>query len=709
MQTYENIIRSMSNENNINEVYIRNVLELLKQENTIAYIARYQKAKTNNMDEHLIKKIADRYNYLIKLDKRRSFIIQTLESKDLLTNELLAAIQNAQTLSELETLYEPYMSNRVTKAKKAIELGLEPLAHLILKNDYKTNVKQVAVDFLNEQLPTVEIAIDKACDIVASIIAQDPIGSQMALKSLWNYGYVQTKISKQELDEEEKYHLYYDWKNKISFLKAYQIMAINRAVEAKILSLKFVFDEDYIINFVANKYHKKRDTDCAPYIAKAAKDGLKRLVFPAVINSVHKELTNKAQEQSIKVFSNNLKHLLLTKPVLPQTILSIDPGFAHGCKIAVIDPFNNVLATQTIYPHEPFKKVHQSEDLLYDLLTKNNVGLIAIGNKTASTETLIWVNQFLKNRELKIPFVSVNEDGASAYSVNEIANEELSNFPVNVRSAISIARRVLDPLSELIKIDPENIGVGQYQHDLDTKMLNEELDFCVSYCVNQVGVDINLSNKYLLARISGLNKRAANSIMKYLESNKTIKSREEIKKIPYVTPQVYMQAIGFLRVHNSPEVLDSTIIHPDDYDTAKQLMHKLNITADDVLNQSVNLKLDTDLINQLSLEFNLSHWTINYILEALNNPTYDVRDDYGSLLFWNQLKKIDDLQINEIYDGIITNVTDFGLFIDIGLPKSVFAPNKLVVNASDLSINMKIKVKIDKINISKQQIVVAVL
>ncbi|MCV3734502.1 helix-hairpin-helix domain-containing protein [Ureaplasma miroungigenitalium] len=709
MQTYADIIRTMSAETNINETYIQNVLELLEQENTIAYIARYQKAKTNNMDEHLIKKIADRYAYLIKLEKRQTFIIETLQTKGLLTNELLTAIKSVNTLSELETLYEPYMTNRVTRAKKAIELGLQPLADLIMQNDFKTNVKQAAANFVNEQVPTVDVAIDKACDIIAAIIAQDPIGSQMALKSLWNYGYVQTKLAKKELDEEEKYHLYYDWKNKINFLKAYQIMAINRAVEAKVLSLKFLFDEDYIINFMANKYHKKRATDCAPYIAKAAKDGLKRLVFPAVINSVHKELTNKAQEQSIKVFSNNLKHLLLTKPVLPQTVLSIDPGFAHGCKIAVIDAFNNVLATQTIYPHAPFNKINEAEQIIATLLTEKQVRLIAIGNKTASTETLIWINEFLKKQNLSIPFVSVNEDGASAYSVNEIANEELNDCPVNIRSAISIARRVLDPLSELIKIDPQNIGVGQYQHDLDNKMLEEELNFCVSYCVNQVGVDINLSNKYLLAKISGLNKRAASSIMKYLQTNKTIKSREEIKNIPYVTSQVYLQAIGFLRVHNSAEILDSTIIHPDDYLLAKQLMQKLNIKPEDVIAQKVKINLNDALYNQLSQEFSTSHWTIKYILEALSNPTYDIRDNYGSLMFWNQLKNFYDLQINQTYDGIITNVTDFGLFIDIGLPKTVFAPNKLITKDGDLSINMKIKVKIDKININKEQVVVMVI
>ncbi|MCV3743461.1 helix-hairpin-helix domain-containing protein [Ureaplasma sp. ES3154-GEN] len=709
MQDISLIIQILSAELNTKSVYIQNVIDLLEHKNTIAFIARYKKAMTNNMDEQTIKTIADRFLYLQKFHKRQEYIINSLMSKNLLDDGLKQAILNANTMSELETIYHPYMSNKITRAQKAIDLGFKPLADIILANNFRTNVKQEAQKFVSNEIKDTEQIIGYACDIIAEIIARDPTALQMSLKSLKNYGFIKTKLAKPELDPNEKYHLYYDWQIKISHIKPYQMMAINRAEQQKILTIKMVFDEDYIIEFMSNKYHKKRNTDCAKYIQLAAKDGLKRLLFPSVANNVFQDLYNYAQSQSIKVFSTNLKHLLLTKPLLSQTVLGIDPGFAHGCKLAIINENNQVIYTGTVFPHPPVNKKEKATNQIIDLITTFNVQLIAIGNKTASSETLIWINELLQNNQLSVPFTSVNEDGASAYSITDIAAEEHPDVPINERSAISIARRVINPLNELIKIDPHNIGVGQYQHDVNNKELNQELDYIVSSCVNNVGVDVNQSNKYLLAHISGMNKRAASSIQKYLNTHQTISSRDEIKNIPYVTALIYQQTIGFLRVINPNEVLDQTIIHPDDYPLAHQIMCELHIKDSDIQTQNVNININDVLINQLADQFHSSFWTVSYILNALAKPYYDIRTSYNSLMLWNKLKNWEDLEINQIYNGVVSNVTDFGVFIDIGLAKQVFAPNKLVLNQKNLFINQKVSVKIDKININKQQVVVMVI
>lgn len=698
----DSIIKTLVQKLKIETKYITNVLNLLADNNTIAFIARYRKHLTNNMDEFQIQAIAHEYEYLTKLNKRKEVIIKNLEQKGLLTNDLLELINNCQRLVDLENLYEPYASNKKTKASIAIEKGLEPLALLILKNNPNSNIKEVAKQYLNEQVLSVDEAIAGACDIIAQKVANDTTLREILYETINKHAKLITRINKITNDPTKNFALYYEFSCPIKYLKAYQLMAIDRANELKIIAFKLDFKKEFLIDFAINKYTRKIKSNSYDYIKSAVNDGFDRLLIPSVSNAVYKEKLEEAHQQSAQIFSNNLQQLLLQKPLKGHVVLGFDPGYVHGCKLAIVNKNNQLLHTDIIYPHKPQILITQAKNTLISLINKYEVNTIAIGNGTASNESVIFISDLIKEFKLNLNYSVISEDGASIYSASSIASEEFPNLSVEKRSAISIARRIIDPLSELIKIDPKSIGVGQYQHDINKNILQQKVDFCIDYCVNQVGVDVNTASIPLLSKVSGLNKRSAKKIFEYVKKHQFIENREQLKTIPYITDKVFEQAAGFLRINNANNFLDRTSIHPEAYLVVNELCKYLQLPINKLIN---NYQVLNQLNpNELTTILKTDIYTIENIINNLKNPLQDVRDDYDIPILRSQMVDINNLKIGMLVQGTIRNQTEFGSFIDIGLKNDALLHISNYCEEDNLHVNKNINVYIDKIDTITQKI-----
>ena len=575
------LIETIVSKYQFSEKQIKAVLKLLKENNTVPFIARYRKEATGGLDEVEIKQINDEYNYMLNLQKRKEEVIHNIDQQGLLTSDLKQDILTQTKLQRVEDLYRPYKQKKKTRATEAKRKGLEDLADWFSQSKLDTKIEDKAQLFLNDEVTTIEDAIEGAKDIIAERISDNPQYRSKILKDVFNQGLIVSSKKKKAEDEKQTFSMYYDYNEPIKRIANHRVLAMNRGEKEKVLSIKIDFDTTRIQREIAN-VEIKTQNEATPFIKEAIQDSLKRLILPSIEREIRGDLTQNAESHAIDVFSENLRNLLLQPPMKGKQILGVDPAFRTGCKLAVVNPFGTFIAKGVIYPHPPISKVEEAEKELVKVISDYNIELLAIGNGTASRETEQFVAKVIKKYQLQAQFIIVNEAGASVYSASEIARQEFPDFQVEERSAVSIGRRVQDPLSELVKIDPKSIGVGQYQHDVNQKDLSSALTFVVETAVNQVGVDVNTASKSLLQYVSGLTSTIAQNIIDYREENGPIKHHKEISSIKRLGAKTFEQSIGFLRIVDGEEPLDNTAIHPESYDVAYRMLHQLDLTAQDI-------------------------------------------------------------------------------------------------------------------------------
>jgi protein Tex len=660
----ENIINEVSNDMNIKSTQVDSVLKLLSEGNTIPFIARYRKEATGALDEEQIRKINEYYEYEVNLLKRKEDVIRLIDEKGLLTDEIKTNIMNAKKLVEVEDIYAPYKEKKKTKATDAIKNGLEPLAKIIMSFPTTFNMDKVK-EFLNDNVKTEEDAITGAKYIIAEWISDNAYYRKWIRSYFYKNGIITSKLKKNANDENKVYEMYYDYSENVKYIKPHRVLAINRGENEKILSVSIEVNIEEILAYLETKIIKK-DSQVKEYVIDAIKDSYKRLIAPSIEREVRSELTLNSEDKSIEVFKENLENLLLIAPMKEKIVLGFDPAFRTGCKLAVVDSTSKVLNISVIYPHEPHNKWEESKKILKDLIDKYKVDIVAIGNGTASRESEKLVSETIKELG-HCKYAIVSEAGASVYSASPLAISEFPDLTVEKRSAISIARRLQDPLNELVKIDPKSIGVGQYQHDVSQKKLSESLDFTVSKCVNNVGVNINTASPSILKYISGLTKTAIDKIIKYREEHGKITSREEVKKKKLLNDKAFEQSIGFMRVINGDNPLDKTNIHIESYDKALKLLEHLNFTTNDLGSKELIESLNNLNVNETSKLLDIDLYTLEDIIESLKQPNRDYRDDYETPLLKNDILSIDNLKVGMKLEGTVRNVVDFGAFIDIGL------------------------------------------
>ncbi len=657
----ENLIKPIAQSLNVEISQVANTLSLIEEGNTVPFIARYRKEMTKGLDEEQILYIQKEYDYQVNLQKRKEDVLRLIETQGKLTPEIQKEIDDCTKLSQVDDIYRPYQQKKKTRATDAIAKGLEPLADWILKLPKFGTLETEAAKYVNEQCPTVEEAISGAKDIIAERVSDDAKLRWKVQENMVRFARIVTKEKKDNPDEAKVYKMYYDYSEKLSNVASHRIMAINRAIKEKVISEKIEMDEEFCTNYALRGVLKGRETICKDVIEEAVKDGLKRLLFPSVQRAIRSELTEKAQLQSIDIFSLNVEKLLLQPPLVGKMVLGFDPAFRTGCKLAVLDTTGKLMKIAVIYPHPPVNKKEEAEKIIIDLIKEFNIEIVAIGNGTASRESESFVADVISKHQLKVQYTVVSEAGASVYSASELARSEFPDLHVEQRSAISIGRRILDPLSELIKIDPKSIGVGQYQHDLPPKQLNERLDFAILKSVNRVGVDVNTASVELLMHISGLNKTTAKAIVDTRNAQGRFKNREEIKKIKKISAKVFEQCAGFLRINDGDNPLDQTSIHPESYPLAHQLMKLLDIQKiGEAKESSINL-------DEISQQLQIDPYTLKDVVEALWTPLRDYREKYDGPLLRSDILDIKNLRKGECLEGVVRNVVDFGAFVDIGL------------------------------------------
>ena len=659
------LIKYVAETINVKEKQVSAALDLLKQGATVPFIARYRKEATGNLDEEQIFAIEKEYQYQLNLEERKNDVLRIIETSGKLTDEIKEAVLACTKLKEVEDIYRPYKQKKKTRASEAIRMGLEPLANFMLGFPYKGDINTEASKYLSDEVKDTKSAIKGAQDIIAEKVSDDPKFREKITDSINNYSFIVCKLKKDAKDEKGVYKKYYDYSEKLKYIEDHRIMAINRASKEKIISFSFEYDKEYLYRYCFRGLSRDRDSIVNDLVYDAVVDGLDRLALPSVENEVWSSLFERASNKSIEVFANNLEHLLLQAPVSVDCIMGFDPAFRTGCKLAILDGTGKLLHIDKIFPHEPVKKVVEAEKICLNLIKKYNVSLIAIGNGTASRESEQFVSELVKKNSLDVKYTLVSEAGASVYSASENARSEFPDLHVEERSAVSIARRVLDPLSELIKIDPRSIGVGQYQHDLPTKELDEKLDFTVLKTVNRVGVDLNTASKELLEHISGLNKSSANEIVNYRNENGLFSNRSELKKVNKIGAKAFQQAAGFLRIKDGKEALDMTSIHPESYNLAKNILmeHKGLALGSDELKEA----LANDDVKSLASKYESDVYTVADIIKNLSEPLRDYRDDYAGPILKSDKLDINNLSIGEKLQGVVRNVVDFGAFVDIGL------------------------------------------
>ncbi|SEF22157.1 uncharacterized protein SAMN04487839_102126 [Streptococcus gallolyticus] len=643
---------------NIKESQIAKVLDLTSQGNTIPFIARYRKEMTGNLDEVQIKAIIDLDKSMTALTDRKATVLAKIEEQGKLTAELKKAIENAEKLADVEELYLPYKEKRRTKATIAREAGLFPLARLILQN--KPSLEVEAANFITEGFETADKTLAGACEILIEAFSEDNKLRSWVYNEIWSYSSIISTVKDEAADDNKTFQIYYDFSEKVSKIQGYRILALNRGEKLGILKVGFEHNIDKMVRFMGARFKNKN-----AYIDDVIAKTIKKKIVPAMERRIHSELTESAEDGAIELFSENLRNLLLVSPLKGKMVLGFDPAFRTGAKLAVVDQTGKLMTTQVIYPVPPASqaKIEQSKKDLAELIRTYDVEIIAIGNGTASRESEAFVAQVLKDFP-DVSYVIVNESGASVYSASELARHEFPDLTVEKRSAISIARRLQDPLAELVKIDPKSIGVGQYQHDVSQKKLAENLDFVVDTVVNQVGVNINTASPALLAHVSGLNKTISENIVKYRDENGRIASREEIKKVPRLGAKAFEQAAGFLRIPGAENILDNTGVHPESYKAVERLLKELNITD---LDDSAKIKLQSVSIETMAETINIGQETLKDIIADLLKPGRDLRDDFEAPVLRQDVLDISDLEIGQKLEGTVRNVVDFGAFVDIGL------------------------------------------
>ena len=710
----DNIINKLSDKLNISIKNINSTLKLLEEGNTIPFIARYRKEATGNLSETDIKAIETEYSYQVNLSKRKEEIKRLIDEKGLLTEELSKKIDEALKLVELEDIYRPYKEKKKTKATDAINNGLEPLAKIIMSFNVKGSIDDVAKKYINDKVQDIDDAITGAKYIIAEWISDNAYFRKQIRYLTFVNGILKSKIKKNVVDEGKVYEMYYDFSEPVKSIKLYRVLAINRGEKEDVLSVNIDVNEELILDFLKNKLIKnKNNQEIVDIVNDAIKDSYKRLIGPSIEREIRSELKDRAEVVAINNFSENLEKLLLQPPMKEKVVLAFDPGFVNGCKIAVIDKNGKYLDSTVI---KPFLK-NISDDLLkrykldiVSLINKYHVDLIAIGNGTASRESERFCSELIKEFNLTCKYVIVSEAGASIYSASKLAIEEFPNLEVEKRSAVSIGRRLQDPLSELVKIPPEGIGVGLYQHDVSEKNLKESLNFTVEKIVNQVGVNINTASTSLLQYVSGITNKNIDKIISYREEFGRINSREEIKKKKILTDKTYEQAIGFLRITEGSNILDETGIHPESYDIVLKLLKELNLSLNDIGSEKIKNELNNINIEEYAKKLNTDIYTLEDIIKSLISPNRDPRDEMPQPMLKSDVLSIDDLHVGMKLQGTVRNVIDFGAFVDIGLHDDGLVhiskmSDKYIKHPSEiLSVGDIIDVYVDKIDKEKEKV-----
>lgn len=666
----ENIIKQISDELNVTNKQVEVTLEMLQEGNTIPFIARYRKDKTQGLTEEQIKVISDAYDYQVNLLKRKEDVIRLIEEKGLLTDELKTDIMNCTKLVEVEDLYRPYKEKKKTKATEAIKNGLEPLAKMIMSCPLTGDINKLASKFINDNVENVEKAVEGAKYIIAEWISDNASYRKYIRNIMYKFGIIETKLKKNAEDKNKLYEMYYDYNEPVLKIKPHRILAVNRAEKEGIISVKISLDGAKIMEFLERKNIKNKDSFCEKYIKEAIEDSYKRLIFPSVEREIRSDLTDKAEESAIENFGKNLQALLLTPPLKEKAVLAFDPGYVNGCKLAVVDKTGKYLDSMVIKPflnNIDEAKINKCKKDVVNLIKKYNVDIIAIGNGTASRESERFCAEMIKEYSLSCKYVIVSEAGASIYSASKIAIEEFPDLAVEKRSAVSIGRRLQDPLSELVKVPPEGIGVGLYQHDVSGKKLSDSLDFVVTKAVNSVGVNVNTASPSLLKYVSGIKKNNIEKIISYREKHGRINSREELKKEKLLSDKTYEQAIGFLRITEGTNVLDQTGIHPESYSVALALLNDLDFSLKDVGTDKLINKMDNIDIDNYVNKLNTDKYTLEDVVNNLKRPNRDPRDEMPQPMLKSDVLDIKDLKVGMKLQGTVRNVVDFGAFIDIGL------------------------------------------
>lgn len=672
----QDLIKKIAKDLNIKPIQVEKVLELLADNNTVPFIARYRKEVTGALDEEKIREISKEYEYQLNLLERKEDVIRLIAEKGKLTDELREKILKCEKLAEIEDIYRPYKEKKKTRATEAIAKGLEPLANTLLSFPKEIDCLHEAQKYINSELGVNDVneALQGAMDIIAEMVSDDADIRKYVKDVIFNEGVIQTKVKDETLDERRVYEMYYDYQEPINRIVSHRILAINRGENEKVLRVSIVEPKEKILNFIYNRMIKDDKSPVTEYVIMACDDGYKRLIKPSVEREIRTDLKDKAEEQAIKIFAENLRKLLLQPPMKEKIVLGIDPAYRTGCKYAVVDGTGKLLKKGVIYPHERYvgeevsdERVQEARREIIKVVEDFNVDIIAIGNGTASRETEEFVISVINNIKRDLSYIIVSEAGASVYSASELAKEEFPDLNVEERSAVSIARRLQDPLSELVKIDPKSIGVGQYQHDVNQTKLAETLQFVVETTVNRVGVNVNTASEALLKYVSGLNAQVARNIVQYRNEHGKFKSREELKNVSRFGAKAYEQAIGFLRIVDGVQPLDKTGIHPENYENTILILKHLDCTTEDLGTEKLINKISNVDRQELMHITNLGEHTLNDILDALVAPNRDPRDDLPKPLLKRGVMRLEDLHVGMELQGTVRNVVDFGAFVDCGV------------------------------------------
>ncbi|MCM2138082.1 Tex family protein [Vagococcus fluvialis] len=695
------------------------VLELLAEGNTVPFIARYRKEMTGSLDEVAIREIEERFTYLEGLVKRKEEVLRIIEEQGKLTDDLAKKIKKAEKMQQVEDLYRPFKQKRRTKATIAKEKGLEPLATWLLSLPSGADINAEASKYLNseEELNSTEDCLAGAHEIMAEMISDEPKYREWLREFVWQNGVFSTKEKDKSLDETSVYEMYYDFNEPVKKMASHRVLAANRGEKEGVIKAEIAVDEARVFNYLGKQLITNPASPASEYVQTAFEDSYKRFIGPSIEREIRGELTEKADEQAIAIFGENLRNLLLQSPLKGKVVLGFDPAYRTGCKLAVVDETGKLLAVKVIYPHKPASQTKRTEavDEFITFVEEYKVEMVAIGNGTASRESEIFVSENLKKMKREVFYVIVNEAGASVYSASKIAREEFPDLQVEERSAASIARRLQDPLAELVKIEPKAVGVGQYQHDVSQKRLTEQLDFVVETAVNQVGVNVNTASAQLLQHVSGLNKTTAKNVVLYREENGTFNSRTQLKKVPRLGPKAYEQAIGFLRVPDGKNVLDNTGIHPESYAIVKELLKEVGLSEKDLGTESAIEVLEKVSVDNLASTLNIGKETLEDVLKALLQPGRDMRDEMPAPLLRQDVLSMEDLKVGMELQGTVRNVVDFGAFVDIGVKQDGMVhisklSAKFVKHPTDVvAVGDVVTVWIDSVDLKKKRIALTMI
>ena len=708
------IAKQLAEELHLGVEQVEKTIALIDEGNTIPFIARYRKEVTGSLDDEVLRELFDRLNALRNLEKRKQEVIDLITAQEKMTDEIRAAIENAKTITEVEDIYRPFRPHRKTRASVAKEKGLEPLAELILRQDptYTPSIEEQADGFISEEkgVATREEALSGAKDIIAEIVSDNAEFRKEIRRLTMQFGTISSKAAK---EEDSVYAQYYEYAEPVAKILPHRVLALNRGEKEEFLKVSISVDEELILKYLFAEMILGNRSPAEPYVEEAIRDGYDRLIAPSIEREVRSDLFDNASEGAIKLFADNLSHLLMQSPLKGKVVMGFDPGYAHGCKLAVVDPIGKVLDTAVIYPVKPREEIEKSKMIVRRLVAKHHVDVIAIGNGTASKESEIFIAGLLKEIPEDVKYIVVSEAGASIYSASKLAAEEFPDFDVMQRSAVSIARRLQDPLAELIKIDPKGIGVGQYQHDMKQARLDEALGGVVEDCVNAVGVDVNTASYSLLSYISGINLASAKNIVKYREESGAFTTRQQLKKVPRIGDRAFEQAAGFLRVPGGKEIFDNTGVHPESYDAAEKLLARFGYTKADVAAgnlKELSTKAEGVGVAKLAEELGVGVPTLKDILTELEKPGRDIRDTLPPPVLRDDILSLEDLKPDMELTGTVRNVIDFGAFVDIGVHQDGLVhisqiADRFVKHPSEVvKVGDVVKVRVLSVDVAKKRI-----